>query len=393
MRASMHLWSPSSRPGARFPATLSLLLALALFGCDLDAPQPTKADNSDTGQMPSPIDFAALTGANFADPNTSPTCPFTWSCAPLPGEPTAHLRSGTCKERHFRVNADESRTFLNEHERTHRAGAWLTQLSEDNLDLEVTYSGNRIKSYKLAEGLTRSEATEVEYTYGRNGLTTVVALKGEQNVLDQSFEYDEEGRLLTDFTRRLIEEDSSISRTARHFQYTGQREREVWRDLDVDGQLSSPDKLQARHRWDEDGLLESVTDISETSSIPRTYTYSSEGLIEGITTTTAEMTSPLYSFEYLTPTSPEEEDQTPPVNADTSARIASITLGQNLLRLDLVRDDALALQRAQLHDDEDRLVYEVELEGSSCERTIHTWIQAMDHYHRDAQPPGGLLGQ
>lgn len=392
MRAPMHLW-PNFSHRLPFCSLMAVMLSLfALPGCGQDAPTPTTSTNTGSNPVPDPIDFVSLTGANFEDPNTSPTCPFEYSCAALPGEPTAHLRAGSCQERHFRVNADGSRTFLNEHERTHRTGGWLTKLTEDNLELSITYSGSRIKSYELMRGLDRSDATEKEYTYSRDGLSAVMARRDDQNILEQTFTYDEQGRLATDFTKRLIEEDGSISRTSRHYQYTGEREREVWRDLDVDGQLSSPDKLQQRHRWNEDGLLESIAQGLDSPTQTLTYIYSEAQRIDGITSTLAEMTNPLYTFTYQTPQLPSNDEEDTPITGDTTPRISEIIVGQNILRLELVRDESLTLQRVQLLDGEDRLAYEVELEGSSCDRTIHTWIRAMDHYWRDAQPPA-MLGQ
>ena len=328
---------------------------LILSACGPDPVDPVASNPPMMQDDEEAIDFIAITGTNLQDPNTSPFCPFTQSCPPLPGEPTESLSSGTCEEKHFIANTDGSRTFVNESKRIHTLLAKLSELEDDHGVYEVTYENGKIKSYSYDPKSGSTSETSYTYTLGRLA-TSEVSVAG--RVIDeQSFTYDDLGRVSTHFSK-VLTQGNSYQRTSQVYQYSEdeERTRQLWDDLDVDNAISEPDRLSQAHTWNEDGLLESYAqfDVNGEQRESLDYTYE-DGVITGIHRVT-DTSTPLYTFTFN----------------DEKTHLMSLTLGEGHTLL-MERSEDQTLEQVTLKQGEET-IYEVELSGA-CDRTAHTWIQ------------------
>jgi YD repeat-containing protein len=335
----------------------SVLCALALMGCEEVTPTPVDIQNNDT-MGPPDIDFIEIIGKNAEDPNTSAQCPLGITCAPLPGEPTNMLTAGTCDESHFKVMSDGTRAFVDEVERTHLSNGRLAALTSDRGNYTLSYSGTRIQNLTFEPALAGGVARSVDFEYVLTRLSDIKTTQGSDVIKEQSFTYDEQRRTATSFTK-LRQPDGTFLRQSHIYNYTGEQAREIWQDLDVNKALSEPDELQSSSAWLANGLLDTRTtfDGADASGSSLSYVYNADGLLTGTTLATMETTLATHTFTY-----------------DEESRLMGIGFGQQAPRLALTRDEAQQLSLAQIIDAEDRVLHEIEMSGSSCDRPINTWI-------------------
>lgn len=346
-----------------------VLCALHLMGCEEEAPTPGNIQNNDTMGPPA-VNFVEIVGRNAADPNTSALCPLGITCAPLPGEPTGLFTVGTCDESHFEVMSDGTRTFVDEVERTHLSSGRLAALTSDRGNYTLSYSGTRIKNLSFEPALGGDVARIVDFEYVLTRLSGINTQQDSDLTEEQSFTYDEQGRTATSFAK-LLQPDGTFLRQSHIYNYTGEQGREIWRDLDVNEELSEPDELQSSSSWLANGLLDTITTFESTdaSSTTLTYAYNADGMITGTTLSAMETTLASHTFTY-----------------DEESRLMGIGFGEQEHRLALTRNETQQLSRAQIIDAEDRVLYEIEMSGSSCDRPINTWIgQVMEHMPEDAE--------
>ncbi len=344
------------------PSLTGLSCILLLTGCDPEPPQPVELSNNNSTPTPE-VDFDELLGQNVDDPNTSVSCPLGISCALLPGESSEPLTSGSCEESHFRVKEGGARTFVDEVTRTHRTGGRLASLESDLGTYTIGIGTSRITSF-VFEPQVVGERVAMSFTYRNSRLSEVTTERDGTTVEERTYTYDADNRTATAFVKTR-QPDGSFVRTSQVYNYTGERTREIWQDLDVNEVLSEPDMLASRSNWREDGLLDTHTSFEgdeEANTV--SFLYDDEGRITGKQTRQGETLVEEITFVY---------------NAEQGL-LERISFGEMAHSLVLTRDEDLALVNAQLRSADDTTLYEIEMSGSSCERPLNVWLQAVERW-------------